>query len=30
MLRRYAGELAVGASLLDEPSNEQPKETHHA
>ena len=30
MLRRYAGELGVDASLLDQPSQEQPKETHHA
>jgi LDH2 family malate/lactate/ureidoglycolate dehydrogenase len=30
MLRRYAGELGVDASPLDQPSQEQRKETHHA
>jgi hypothetical protein len=30
LLRRNAGELGVGASLFDQPSKEQPKETHHA
>ena len=30
MLRRYAGELGVGTSLLDEPTNEQPKDKRHA
>jgi LDH2 family malate/lactate/ureidoglycolate dehydrogenase len=30
MLRRYAGELGVETNLLDEPTNDQPKDKRHA